>query len=195
MIVTKFISEEITYTGEELRPLYAYSEHKIRGDSLIAFVGPCKVGPVGMVDVEDIVQKDWITSDKMLHFILEIFQTPVDLEKSRMWQLLLCRNVCDTLNDQYGGMKRDDIFLVGDDLFVEDGKLSVSIATVSQVSLLVHFAMNVTDSGTPKDRLKIGSLENVSPNIDLEQLSQLIFAQFKLTYEDVRGALDKVRSV
>ena len=37
----------------------------------------------------------------------------------------------------------------GDDLYLGAGKLSVSIATRSAVSSLIHFAVNVTRAGTP----------------------------------------------
>jgi hypothetical protein len=37
----------------------------------------------------------------------------------------------------------------GDDLFVGAGKLSISIATVTPVSSLIHFAVNATAGGAP----------------------------------------------
>ncbi len=37
----------------------------------------------------------------------------------------------------------------GDDLFLGDGKLSVSIATVSRVSCLIHVGINIVNEGTP----------------------------------------------
>ena len=37
----------------------------------------------------------------------------------------------------------------GDDLYVENRKLNISIATCSANSILLHFGINVTNEGTP----------------------------------------------
>ena len=44
----------------------------------------------------------------------------------------------------------------GDDIFVEDRKLSISIASVSLSSAKIHFALNLEDKGTPDDVETIG---------------------------------------
>ena len=44
----------------------------------------------------------------------------------------------------------------GDDIFVDGGKLSISIASVSLSSAKIHFALNLEDKGTPNDVETIG---------------------------------------
>ena len=44
----------------------------------------------------------------------------------------------------------------GDDIFVDDRKLSISIASVSLSSAKIHFALNLEDKGTPSDVETIG---------------------------------------
>lgn len=44
----------------------------------------------------------------------------------------------------------------GDDIFVDNGKLSISIASVSLSSAKIHFALNLEDKGTPDDVETIG---------------------------------------
>jgi hypothetical protein len=44
----------------------------------------------------------------------------------------------------------------GDDIFVDGGKLSISIASVSLSSAKIHFALNLEDKGTPSDVETIG---------------------------------------
>ena len=44
----------------------------------------------------------------------------------------------------------------GDDIFVDGGKLSISIATASLSSMKIHFALNLEDKGTPDDVDTIG---------------------------------------
>ena len=44
----------------------------------------------------------------------------------------------------------------GDDIFVDGGKLSISIASVSLSSAKIHFALNLEDKGTPGDVKTIG---------------------------------------
>ena len=44
----------------------------------------------------------------------------------------------------------------GDDIFVDGGKLSISIASISLSSAKIHFALNLEDKGTPSDVETIG---------------------------------------
>ena len=60
----------------------------------------------------------------------------------------------------------------GDDLYCEDGKLTVSIATCSASSMKIHFAMNLTTTGTPKDIKTVGLIE-CSSELDIDEISKL----------------------
>ena len=44
----------------------------------------------------------------------------------------------------------------GDDIFIDNKKLSVSIASASISSMKIHFALNLEDKGTPDDVETIG---------------------------------------
>ncbi|NUN07403.1 MAG: DUF366 family protein, partial [Bdellovibrio sp.] len=78
----------------------------------------------------------------------------------------------------------------GDDIYLDDRKLSISIATRSPVSVMVHFAMNVTNKGTP---VKTLSLEDLK--IDPRKVSEDLMALFKREFDSVLIATQKVRPV
>ena len=53
----------------------------------------------------------------------------------------------------------------GDDIFISNKKLSVSIATASISSMKTHFALNITTKGTPDD-VETSALEDNGMSID-----------------------------
>jgi len=130
---TKYIGRRIDYDGTQIRSHWAYREFGIQGDSIVAFRGACEVPPANMVDLEDLRSGSRIAGPDMLHFIAEHFDT--DLEKAVLRQRLLAAIVRDELG---GGVTRE-----GDDLFAGRGKLSISIAALTPVSVKIHFAVNV----------------------------------------------------
>lgn len=138
----KFIEQQTNYDGSELRPLYAYVNHKVHGDSMISFVGSCDVNIEHMVDAEDFVVDAKIKSDKMLHFIIEIFNQ--NLTTAVSLQRLLVAMAQNLLLEKGHMLKRD-----GDDLYLGEKKLSVSIASCSAVSSMIHFGLNIENTGTP----------------------------------------------
>jgi len=77
-IQTLFAPDEIKYTGEQLRSLWAYRAFGLRGDSIVAFIGACDVQPAHMKDMEDIRDSSAIYSERMLHFIVEHFDADLD---------------------------------------------------------------------------------------------------------------------
>ncbi|MFQ5808212.1 MAG: DUF366 family protein, partial [Armatimonadota bacterium] len=84
-----FIDEAIDYTGEQLRSLWALERFGLQGDSIVAFVGGADVDIPHLVDRRDALDGRGICSERMLHFIVEHFDT--DLEKAICRQrLLLC---------------------------------------------------------------------------------------------------------
>ena len=141
---TLFIDKRISYDGSQLRSLYAYLEHGVLGDSIVAFVGPCRVDFEHMIDGEDLLAKSAIMGDEMAHFIVEKFH--VSLLAGVALQRLLASLCLELLREGApgAGLRRD-----GDDVFSGDRKLSISIATQTPVSTLIHFAANVVNDGTP----------------------------------------------
>jgi uncharacterized protein len=147
---TKLLEKQIMYTGRELSSHWAYKNADLKGDSLVAFIGPCDVETGCMVDLADNLAGECIKSARMVHFIMELFGR--DMEKSVLYQrvlILVIKDVVRALRGPGGpSIKRE-----GDDLYVDDGhekrKLSVSIATVGPVSALVHAGVNVDPAGAP----------------------------------------------
>ncbi|MBN2621049.1 DUF366 family protein [candidate division WOR-3 bacterium] len=141
---SRFIKEEIAYTGEQLQSHFAYRQYGILGDCIIGFRGPCDVKISHMVDIEDKRAGNKIYSEDMLHFIVEHHDT--DLEKSVLRQWLLATIVKELINAIKG---KNVITRAGSDLFDQDAKVTVSVATVTPVSSVIHFGINVTSTNTP----------------------------------------------
>lgn len=138
-----YLRETQTYDGSQLRSHWAYDLLASQGDAIVYFVGPAEVRTEGLVDLADRRQGDFIRAEEMLHFIVEHFGA--DLPSTVLRQRLLVCIAADVLRERTG--KRVD--RRGDDLFLDDRKLSVSIATVSPVSGLIHVALNVSPEGAP----------------------------------------------
>lgn len=138
----KFIESRIDYNGSELKPLYAYVNHKVHGDSIVSFIGSCDVNIEHMVDAEDFVVNAKIKSDKMLHFIIEMFNQ--NLTTAVSLQRLLVTIAQNLILESGHSLKRD-----GDDLYFGEKKLSVSIASCSAVSSMIHLGINIENTGTP----------------------------------------------
>lgn len=188
-----FIEKSISYDGTQLRSLFAYMDYGLQGDSIVSWIGPCNVSFDHMVDGEDLLAKAEIRGGQMVHFIVECFSTPL---AEMVWQQrLLASLVHDFIiekgrvEDRVPEVRRD-----GDDVFVKlpsgEGKLSISIATVSPVSGLLHFAVNVTNGGTPVPTASLEDLGLLAPEFAREMLKC-----FVAEFESVRGATTKVRWV
>ena len=79
----------------------------------------------------------------------------------------------------------------GDDIFVEDRKLSISIASISLSSAKIHFALNLEDKGTSDDVETIGLFDI---RIDDEQ----IFTEdnlLELINETVNRFIDELETI
>jgi hypothetical protein len=141
---THWIDERITYDGSQLRAHWALAHTGIAGDLLVAFRGPCRVAEAEIADLADI-DGPGIAGDDLLHFLWEDFTAP-ELLLAVHRQRLLAAQAAEILHAMSpAAMVRRD----GDDLWVGTGKLSISIATVSLVSSLIHFAVNAASGGAP----------------------------------------------
>ena len=137
---TLFIDDEIKYIGSQLAPHWIYKNFKIQGDAIVAFCGECEVKLTEMVDIEDVINNEPIYSKYMLSFITEQFN--IELVEGVLRQRLLMTTIKEVLESRGFKIKRD-----GDDLFVNDKKLSVSIATKSLTSVLIHTGINILSQG------------------------------------------------
>ena len=179
-----FIDKEIKYTGRELSPHWIYKNFKICGDCVVAFIGEVEVNLSEMVDIEDVINNEPIYSKKMLNFIIERFTVSLD---EMVWcQRLFVSIIKETLEKRGIKLQRS-----GDDLFFEGKKLSVSIATKSITSSLIHTALNIVGEGAP---IEVSSLNEMGIE-DVENLAKDIMSAFCAECESINMAKCKVRGV
>ena len=141
---TGFLEEDTAYTGAQLRSGWIQEVGGLSGDAALAFFGPCDVMPEHMVDRVDLEAGARIASPRMLHIIVE--HPGLDLGHITDRQRLLMALAGEILNRHLGEtlIRRE-----GDDLYLRDRKLSVSVATVSPSSGLIHSGFNVRGEGAP----------------------------------------------
>jgi len=183
---TLFLNKEMKYDGTQLAPHFIYKNYNIMGDAIISFIGPCEVKLTEMVDIEDVVNNEPIYSEKMLHFICEIFNS--DLIRGVYMQRLLVTTIKEQLEIKYN----QSLTRKGDDLFKNNGKLSVSIATKSPTSVLIHTALNITTDNTP---VKTAGLETDFNITDIEQFAKDVLNAYNEEVNDIYLATTKVRGV
>lgn len=184
-----FIENKFAYDGSQLHSLFAYLEHGLLGPSIISWQGACDIPFTHMVDGEDLLAKAVIESDEMLHFIIEVFDR--DLFSGVALQRMFAAITRDYLQkNAVAVLQGQSLLREGDDIYLNDRKLSISIATKSPVSVMIHFAMNITNEGTPVKTLSLSDLK-LNPRQVAEDLMQL----FQAEYQDITTATQKVRPV
>jgi hypothetical protein len=184
---TLFIDKEIKYTGEQLAPHWIYKNFNIMGNALVAFVGECEVNLNHMVDIEDVINNEPIYSKKMLSFIEENFNA--SLVEMVFKQRLLVTITKEIIENKFPST---NIKRSGDDLFVNGKKLSVSIATKSITSTLIHFGLNIISEGAP---VKAADLTTDVGIKDIKQFALEILEKYKDEISDINFATSKVRGV
>jgi hypothetical protein len=179
---TLWIPIEMKYDGAQLRPLYAYLNHQVQGDSIISWVGPCDISKEKMIDGEDLLEGSLIQGSRMLHFIIEVFHQ--DLMTGVSLQRLFAAIAKDYLEEK----SQFEILRSGDDLYFKGGKISISIASLSTVSAMIHFAMNVSNQGTP---VQTASLEDLKLEPQIAALD--LMSRFQKEFDSIVIATQKVR--
>ncbi len=177
--------DRIDYTGTELRSFFIRDKFGIEGDAVVAFRGECRVSGERLVDLEDFRAGATVWGDDMLHFIVEIFG--MNLSHVTVVQRLLCVTAKDVVDRSTG---RLTVQRRGDDLFVEGGKLSVSVATVSPVSGLIHMGLNVTTGGVP---VRAACLRDLG--LEPEKVALEVMREFVKEVDSIEQATHKVRPV
>ncbi len=181
--------QEITYDGRQLAPHWIYRHWDLRGDAAVAFVGPCRVALSEMVDIEDVKAEAPIYSPRMLHIIAEFFTGDLHLAVYR--QRLLIVTAQELLHARTGHLaarRGDDLYLPRPD--GTPGKLSVSIATASATSTLIHTGFNVETAGTPVPTAGLGAL-----GVDVPAFAADLLAAYAAEVDDIWQARCKVRAV
>lgn len=182
----KWLNDKDLYDGTQLVSLRNYLKHGLLGDSVVAWVGPCNIPFEHMVDGEDLLEESAIRGDRMLHFIIELFDSRLfeAVTVQRLFATMI-KDEVEVMSPLKPRLKRD-----GDDLFLNDGKLSISIATQSPVSSLIHFAVNVTNQGTPVKTSCLDELE-IAPKDLADRVMEKLAGELKT----IREATCKVRWV
>lgn len=185
---SKFVDEEIKYIGSQLAPHWIYKNFGICGDAIVSFIGEMDVKLTEMVDIEDVLTNSPIYSKKMVSFILEHFEMPLAEAVSRQ-RLLIC-----IIIEELRKLLNNDVKIrrSGDDIFVNDAKLSVSIATKSTTSSLIHIGLNINSEGAP---VKACGLENDLGITCVKEFAKNIMTRYIEEDKDIHFAVCKVRGV
>ncbi len=184
---TRFISEEFSYDGSQLRSLFGYLSYGVQGNSIVSWIGACAIPNEHMIDGEDLLAGKTIAGAKMVHFIMERFET--QLFGAVALQRLMASIVMDVLREHVA----DDVMAAsfrrhGDDIFFGEGKMSISIATLTPMSALIHFAVNVTNEGTP---VKTAALSEI--HFDPKKFAAVVMERVAREVADIETATVKVR--
>jgi len=138
------------YNGAAISDRFGYTMFRKdvrRVGNIVAFVSPCKVVADFMVDQEDLLSNDFIYSDKMIHFLIEI--PDLDLWGGVFFQRYFNTQIGFILSEYLPNghnvrMKGDDILVN----YIKDGneylqKASVSIAKQKNGAVLIHTGINI----------------------------------------------------
>ena len=131
--------------------------------------------------LEDVLAHESIKADSMLHFICELFGK--DCFSAIGVQNAFISEIQNSLLK-----KGIDVSKLGDDLFIGKGKLSISIASVSSVSSLIHIGLNIDNKGTP---VLTSALKDF--NIEPKDFAAEVLKRMKKEYSRMMLASCKVR--
>ena len=121
----------------------------------------------------------------MLSFISEQFG--IGLIEGVLRQRLLITIIKELLEE-------NGVFVVrnGDDLMIDGRKLSVSIATKSITSVLIHTGLNILSEGAP---VKASGLTSELGIKDIKEFATKVMQRYSEELEDIVLASSKVRGV
>lgn len=187
-----FIKDEIKYIGSQLAPHWIYKNFHILGDAIVAFTGEMDVKITEMVDIEDVISNSPIYSKKMVSFIIEQFGISLSecVLRQRFLICIIIEELRKILKDKF------EIRRSGDDIFVnidgKDKKLSVSIATKSTTSGLIHTGLNIDPTGAPVDACGLTTDLGIT---NIEEFAQNIMKRYIEEDKEILEATCKVRGV
>ena len=193
-ITHKHVDEIFEYDGSQINPSWAFQEFGIYGSSIISWSGPVNITPDNLKDFADVGLE--IKSNYMVNFICEFFdQQPPNMRIAYLRQRLLVMIFREILTEYGIETKRE-----GDDIFVDGGKLSISIASISLSSAKIHFALNLEDKGTPDDVETIGLCDikdengtQIFNNDNLLDLINEIVSRFIDELETIENDISKTK--
>jgi hypothetical protein len=179
----KVMDHDLTYTGRELRSGWVREWTGLAGEAAAAFLGPCQVATEDLVDLDDARAGATIYSRRMAHLIIELPGTT--LQAGVLLQRLLVCQLAEILGEDGFSPRRD-----GDDIFIRDRKLTVSIAAPYDKGSLIHLGINVDAAGAPVPAIGLNDLK-----MHPETLLETLLGRFQAELASVRHAETKVRTV
>ena len=185
MIETACLETVIDYTGEQLRSHFVRASARISKDGIVAFRGACAVTGDALVDLEDREDHASIIAEEMVHFIGEHFMCP--LREANFRLRLFVTIAAEELRKMAPGLV---VTRRGDDLYVDERKLSVAVATVSATSSLFHCGINVNPEGAPVPAVGLEELR-----VDPDEFAQRVLDAYSEECESVEYVIRKVRAV
>ena len=187
-----YIEDDIKYIGSQLAPHWIYKNFNLLGDAIVAFTGEMDVKITEMVDLEDVISNSPIYSKKMVSFIIEQFG--ISLSECVLRQRFLICIIIEELRKILGN--KFEITRSGDDIFVKiDGKnkkLSVSIATKSTTSGLIHTGLNIDPTGAPVDACGLTTDLGIT---EIKEFAQNVMKRYIEEDAEILDAVCKVRGV
>jgi hypothetical protein len=139
------------YDGKLLHSRFAYSIFRkdvLAVGNIVAFRAPMLVETEGMIDLEDVLSKDFIYSDDAVNFCWEI--PNIDIFGAISFQRLFNQQIANILSEMIGRpikMKGDDIMVQAEHdqggITQSQGKASVSITCLRNGAALGHTGINV----------------------------------------------------
>jgi len=139
-------------------------------------------------DLEDEMANKAIKGDDLLHIIVERFDSPASMRLAYYMQRLLIVCIKEVL-EAYGIKTKRN----GDDLFVDDRKLTVSIASAGISSEKIHCGINLTTKGIPDD-IKAAALEDLGI-AEWKALAKEIAVNYIDEIEKIEEDIAKTRSL
>ena len=179
----------ITYDGRQLAPHWLYRTFDLLGDAVVAFTGPCQVELGEMVDIADVKAQAPIYSPLMLHCIAEFFTTDLELAVYRQRLLVItAKELLEERTDHRLQRRGDDLYVTRED--GTRGKLSVSIATASITSTLIHTGFNIETDGTPVPTAGLAEM-----GVEVSAFATDLLQRYNEEVQDIHLARCKVRAV
>lgn len=181
---TIHLTDESLYDGRQLRPRFIYETTGVLGNALLSFIGPCEVTADHMADLEDVRACAWIRSERMLHFIVEIFDI------SLLAAVGLQRLFVDHLRQTFEEYDITTLTRRGDDLYDGLYKLSVSIAAPAGTSCVIHTGINISSANTPVPTRGLADY-----GIDPRDFTEKTTAAFLEEFHSMQRACCKVKEL
>lgn len=180
----KILPKTQKVTIDVMRPHWAFKNFGLLGDSIISFTGKIDVKREELIDLFELKRKSMIPDCILLNFVVEHFGD--DLGKAILRQRILLSIAEEKLVHRVGNHQ---INRLGDDLFVQERKLSITAVTVNPVSAKIHLGICVN----PPDKGKFIGLKKLG--VDVNELSEVIVAQYRADMHDLKTKEWRMRPV